>query len=1515
MNRTLFGLAGALIGALTFLPDSVSAANLPTYSLRSLPAAVEYVTAIDDQRNILGSSTINGRSTTVVIRPDGTHWLPAEGLVSNPPDVEISVQSMNRHGQMLLMYPFAVGPLPDFTDLNREFNRSTPRFDEGSNVVIRMVVRDEKGAQALPDFPFRLDYCMLVLGTINNAGNVAVNYMFWNGQFNEFGQADIVQRSMFCRPRQGWQHFPSPAGLPQSQLHYFRDDGSAIGVAFSVDFVTGTDGSRHQIVTDAPCLFRQGKPAIVLTPLRGKVHSLNPRGDAVMGIPGELGAFVIPPRGDLVLVRRGEGPRALGRLQRDDGVNPVQRVGDCIQWHLSDDGTLTYKVATEITPVGPGDPRGSIYVKCDVYVTTPGQPDVVIHNQDANAVIGRFVPGDGLWVGYGPPFNAVTFQGEFHPYAELVPGNADWLNFLALAGERVPIEQINWRPGDFNRNYFNELPTPLWASLSPPKGGPRMKFLLEPSGAVVRHLEVTQVVQDWNQSIPLVAGKRTFVRAHVEALQPGAVGKPARGKIRGFINGMELSGSPIETINRRGRGTVARDTTATREQPGMALDFVLPLSWCTNTLKLVVESAEGHFGNHAESFTFTVVPPLRIEFFPLTILNDDGAPIPTSDAEVILLQDRLLGMMPVAHLRSGHFRHLDIKAEQLSSSSDLGRVNSRLRETLALDADGRGLAATMSGRERARQLGYYIAVTDLVGNLGGEADGLGAGLPPRVDPGTVATITGQAESPYRAAHELAHLLGQYHATTSERKLTRDGESFKLGYCDEFAPLLVPDVVPDFPHFGRVPGQAHNVPLLGPLNGPERILGVREGPTGRPEFLSTLRHFEVMGYCDQPNRWISGYTYTNCLQAISEFFGAPPPVPAGAPMSAFTSAGGAPASDLVLVRGSVNLDSGVVQLEPCLPFGAGPAPAPAGSGGLLLRFVNTSGLVLRDWPFDVGMPVEQERVKHFSLIVARPPDLAQLQVLRAGELVASLAASAHAPTVQLLTPNGGPVPAGNTIHVVWQAADLDGDPLRFALRYSADDGATWRTLMPDTDGTSLEIAASSLNGSTMARFQVVATDGLKFAADVSDAAVQVAEPPPSVVVLTPKPGHRFHLSETLMLRASGHSASAGFDSFQEVTWTSDRAGVLGAGLQRQVPVSSLALGLHQITVTVRDATGQPATNTVAIQVDEFAAAEMLAPELDGETGTLNLPVMIEPGALATLEGSTNLLDWTVITNQMAVGDRVDFERPLEFGHRFYRISASGAAPVITEGPLDIALTGQTAVTLDVFVEGTPPVSYHWLHNGLPVASSSPLSSLVLVNPGSSDLGTYVLVASNRFGRAQSQTFNVTATGEVPTFTLQPENVCFFRFLETVRFRVGVAGTPTPTFQWFFKGAPLPGENDSELIVDPDPSEMGDYHVVVANALGTATSNVGRFLICPPEINRQPDDACIKVGISDGLFVGVESFHPPVYQWHFNNSPLLSGTNFALAFQPFQATNAGAYFVTVSGLGITQTSQVAQVTICP
>ena len=62
-------------------------------------------------------------------------------------------------------------------------------------------------------------------------------------------------------------------------------------------------------------------------------------------------------------------------------------------------------------------------------------------------------------------------------------------------------------------------------------------------------LEVTQSIQDWENSVVLVENKPTYVRAHiqtVDGLQPDVV-----GLLHGFRDGVSLPGSPLSPANPR----------------------------------------------------------------------------------------------------------------------------------------------------------------------------------------------------------------------------------------------------------------------------------------------------------------------------------------------------------------------------------------------------------------------------------------------------------------------------------------------------------------------------------------------------------------------------------------------------------------------------------------------------------------------------------------------------------------------------------------------------------------------------------------------------------------------------------------------------------------------------------------------------------------------------------------------------------------------------------------------------
>lgn len=159
-----------------------------------------------------------------------------------------------------------------------------------------------------------------------------------------------------------------------------------------------------------------------------------------------------------------------------------------------------------------------------------------------------------------------------------------------------------------------------------------------------------------------------------------------------------------------------------------------------------------------------------------------------------------------------------------------------------------------------------------------------------------------------------------------------------------------------------------------------------------------------------------------------------------------------------------------------------------------------------------------------------------------------------------------------------------------------------------------------------------------------------------------------------------------------------------------------------------------------------------------------------------------------------------------------------APTIQLHPQPGFFAVGTDVVLTVSASGAPTLRYQWQKNNrnFPSADSP---TLTIPNAQAATAGSYRVIVSNDVGRITSK----PATARVlipPTITADPQSVAVFQG-ETATFTVRATGTAPFTYRWF-KGATQVSTAATLRLTNVSLDKAGDYHVVVSNPVGSATS---------------------------------------------------------------------------------------------
>jgi hypothetical protein len=383
--------------------------------------------------------------------------------------------------------------------------------------------------------------------------------------------------------------------------------------------------------------------------------------------------------------------------------------------------------------------------------------------------------------------------------------------------------------------------------------------------------------------------------------------------------------------------------------------------------------------------------------------------------------------------------------------------------------------------------------------------------------GNILTSVGLEESVGVAAHEIGHNLGLNHA---------------------------PCGVAGDPSYPFADGRTGDV-------------GV--DPYQRQLHPSTDKDF--MSYCEPI--WVSAYHYNTMLRALA---------PAAA-----AAAQPAAVGDGLLISGSVLSDTVTAQLSASVPISSTETVPPGGSGPYRVELRDTSGAVQYTYAFTPSALDSHTNAPDygFNFIAPFVADLGHIQLWKGTTLIADQLASSVQPNLTAAYAD-----APSTITVNWQASSPDSAPVTVSLRYSSDNGLSWRVLALDLTGTSYTIDKRNLPGGSGGLLEVIAGNTTRTrTVQLSIGAITNKSP---VLSIAGTSSVQQYIGQPLLLQAVALDLEDGYLQGNSLIWTDERGQVLGAGETLSLP-NGMALGTHTLTLTATDSAGAKTQDSVKVTV--------------------------------------------------------------------------------------------------------------------------------------------------------------------------------------------------------------------------------------------------------------------------------------------------------------------------------------------
>lgn len=339
-------------------------------------------------------------------------------------------------------------------------------------------------------------------------------------------------------------------------------------------------------------------------------------------------------------------------------------------------------------------------------------------------------------------------------------------------------------------------------------------------------------------------------------------------------------------------------------------------------------------------------------------------------------------------------------------------------------------------------------------------------------------------------------------------------------------------------------------------------------------------YDIMSYCTY--RWLSDYTYNALIHKFQT-----EPVAQSLrnnshrlDSSSWASFSTSEQVDRLLLIGTIELSTRQVKLKPIL-FMPNMEPLhdnSVGDYGIVLR--DEFGDILAHYHFqpianaDGDNPHIEEAIPYVNgtvMVDIEGPGGFLLKRIKAGE---------SAPSIVVTSPKNDEILSNDTATVSWTASDPDNDRLTFMVKYSSDNGNTWKVVAQDVTRNSVVVDMRNVPASTHGLFRVLASDGIHTSRATS-APFIVPNHIPTVRIVKPQDNTVVVSGSTLSLIGSAYDLDIGSMGSNQLQWLSNIDGFLGNG--DQLSIAKLSIGTHIITFQADDGSGDVASATVRVTV--------------------------------------------------------------------------------------------------------------------------------------------------------------------------------------------------------------------------------------------------------------------------------------------------------------------------------------------